>query len=115
MRIDLFCLGLVEGNESVQDVVACRVVVCTSLVVWEVVLHRRDGQLLLKSVDLVQEQDDTRLDEPSRIADAIEKCKGFLHSVDSLVFEEQLVVLRNGDEEKDGGDVFETVNPLLSF
>lgn len=64
MCVDLLGLGLVERDESIQNVVACRVVVRTSLVVGEVVLHRRYWQLLLESVDLVQEEDDAGLDKP---------------------------------------------------
>jgi hypothetical protein len=33
----------------------------------------------------------------------------------SLVLEEQLIIFRNGNQEKDGGNVFEAVNPLLSL
>lgn len=115
MRVDLLCLGLVERDESIQNVVASRVVVCASLVVREVILHRRDGQLLLKSVYLVQEEDNAGLDEPPRVADAVEECESFLHTIDSLIFEEQLIILRNGDEEENCSDVFEAMNPLLSF
>ena len=50
-----------------------------------------------------------------RVADGVEQCQGFLHTVDGLVFEEQLVVLGDGDQEEDGGDVLEAVNPLLSL
>ena len=56
--VDLLCLMLVERDESVEDVVTRGGVVWATLVVGEVVLHGADGQLLLKSVDLVQEQDD---------------------------------------------------------
>ena len=36
-----------------------------------------------------------------------------MHSVDGLVFEEELVVFGNGDEEEDGGDILKAVYPLL--
>jgi hypothetical protein len=115
VSVDLFCLVLVERDETVEDVVAGGGVVCATLVVGEVVLHRADGQLLLEPIDLVQEQDDRCLDEPPRVADGVEQCEGFLHTVDGLIFEQQLVVLRDGDQEENGGDVLEAVDPLLSL
>lgn len=38
-----------------------------------------------------------------------------MHTVDGLIFEQKLVVLGNGDEEEDGGDILETVDPLFSL
>ena len=38
-----------------------------------------------------------------------------MHAVDRLVLEQQLVILGDGDEEEDGGDVFEAVDPFLAF
>ena len=38
-----------------------------------------------------------------------------MHTVDSLIFEQKLVVLGNGNKEEDGGDVLEAVDPLLSL
>lgn len=38
-----------------------------------------------------------------------------MHTVDSLVFKEQLIVLGDGDEEEDGRDIFKAVNPLLAL
>jgi len=38
-----------------------------------------------------------------------------LHTVHGFVFEEKLVVFRNGDEEENCRDVLEAVDPLLSF
>ena len=115
MGVDLLGLVLVERDESVQDVVACGGIVWAALVIGEVVLHWADGQLLLEAIDLVEEQDDRCLDEPPRVADGIEQCEGFLHTVDGFVFEQQLVVLGDGDQEQDGGNVLETMYPLLTF
>ncbi len=86
-----------------------------TFVVGEVVLHGAHGQLLLESIDLVQEQDDGGLDEPPRVADGVEQCESFLHTVDRLVFEQELVVLGDGDQEQNRGDVLEAVYPLLTF
>jgi hypothetical protein len=55
-------------NKSVQDVVARGTVILTTLVVGEVVLHRRDRELLLETIDLVQEENYAGLCEPSAIA-----------------------------------------------
>lgn len=115
MCVDLLRLMLVQADESVEDVVACRGVVLTTLVVGEVVLHWADGQLLLEPIDLVQEQNYRRLDEPSGVTDRVEKRQRLLHTVDSLVFEQQLVVLGNSDEEQNGRHILEAVNPLLTL
>lgn len=64
MGINLLWLVLVQTDETTQDVVACRCIIVTTLVVGEVVLHGTDGELLLESVDLVQEENDRRLDKP---------------------------------------------------
>lgn len=113
MRVDLLGLVLVQVDEAVEDVVAGCGIVVTTLVVGEVVLHGADGKLLLKPVDLVQEQDDRRPNKPPRVADGVEQRQGLLHTVDRLVLEQKLVVLGNGDQEEDGCDVLETVDPLL--
>ena len=38
-----------------------------------------------------------------------------MHTVDGLVLKQQLVVFGNGNQEQNGGDVLEAVNPLLSL
>jgi hypothetical protein len=63
--IDLLGLVLVQADETVEDVIASRGIVVTALVVREVVLHGADRQLLLETIDLVEEQNDRCLDEPS--------------------------------------------------
>lgn len=111
--VDLLSLVLVQANKAVKDVVASRSIVVATLVVGEVVLHRADGQLLLEAINLVEEQNDRRLDEPSGVTDAVEQSQSLLHTVDRLVLEQELIVFRNSHEEKDGSDVLETMNPLL--
>lgn len=115
VSIDLLLLCLVQRDESVEDVVASGCVVGTTLIVGEVVLHRANGELLLEAVDLVQEENDRGLDEPSGVADGVEQGERLLHTVDRLIFKEQLVVLGNGDQEQNRGDVLEAVDPLLTF
>jgi len=113
MCIDLLGLVLVQGDKTVEDVIASGGVIVTTLVIWEVVLHWGNWKLLLKSIDLVQEQNDGGLDEPSGVTDRVEKGQCFLHTVDSLIFEKKLVVFGDSDKEENGGDVLEAVNPLL--
>jgi len=115
MCVNLFCLVLVQTNESVQNVIAGHSVIFSTFVIREVVLHWADRQLLLETIDLVQEKNYRGLDKPSGIADRVKEGKRFLHSVDSLIFEEKLVVFGNGNKEKDGSNVLEAMNPLLSF
>ena len=75
-------------DESVQDVVTRRAVVLTTLVIGEVVIHGRDGQLLLEAIDLVEEENDAGLGEPSAVANRVEQRECFLHAVDRLVLEQ---------------------------
>ena len=86
-----------------------------AFIIRKVILHGGHWKFLLKSVDFVQEKDDRGLDKPSGVADRVEKSQSFLHSVDGFVFEEQLIVFGDGNEEKDGRDVLEAVDPLLPF
>lgn len=113
--VDLFLLRLVERDEAVEDVVASGGVVSTALVVGEVVLHRADRELLLEAVDLVEEENDRRLDEPSRVADGVEQGERFLHTVHRLILKQDLVVFGDGDQEQNRGDVLEAVDPLLTL
>lgn len=115
MRVDLLGLVLVQTDEAVEDIVASGGVVIATLVIGEVVLHRADGQLLLEPIDLVEEKNDRCLDKPPGVADGVEQSKGLLHTVDGFIFEKQLIVLGNGDQEENGGDVLEAVDPLLAF
>jgi hypothetical protein len=115
MGINLFCLVLVQADESVQDVVTGRRVVVSTLVVGEVVLHRRHGELLLEAINLVQEQNYRGLREPPGVADRVEEGEGLLHAVHGLVFKEKLIVLRDGDQEENGGDILEAMDPLLTL
>jgi len=64
MCVNLLGLVLVQADETVQNVITGQSVIIPSFVVWEVILHWADGQLLLESIDLVQEQDNRCLNEP---------------------------------------------------
>ena len=133
--IDLLRFVLVQGDKSVQDIVAGRSVIRSTFsnirsmmlpavvadlvqlafIIREIVLHGGHREFLLEPVDLVQKQDDRGLDKPSGVADGVEEGESFLHSVYSLVLEEQLIVLRYSNQEKDGRDVLKAVYPFLSF
>lgn len=115
MGVNLLSLVLVQADEAVEDVVTSGGVIWATLVIWEVVFHWAHWELLLETVDLVEEEDDTGLDEPARIADAVEESQSFLHTVDRLVFEEELVIFGDSHQEEDSGDVLEAVNPLLTL
>lgn len=86
-----------------------------TFIIREVVLHRTYGQLLSESINLVQEQNDTCLDEPSWVADGVEQRQCLLHTIDRLILEKQLIIFRDSDQKEDRSDVFETMDPLLSF
>jgi len=47
--------------------------------------------------------------------DAVEQGERLLHSIDSLVFEEQLVVFGDGNQKKNRSNIFKAMNPLLSL
>lgn len=83
--------------------------------VWEKVLHRREWQLFLKPINLVQEQDDGCLDEPFRVTDGLEQCQGFLHPVHVLVLQQQLIVFGYRHQKNDGRYMFEIPYPFTSF
>ena len=112
--------------------VTSRIVVITTIVIREIILQRRPRQFFLEQIDLVQEENDGGLDEPARVTDGIEKSESLckrglerrlrkvntllaLHSVDGFILVEHLVILGQGDEENEGRDVFEAVDPFLTF
>ena len=135
MGINLLGLMLIQGNETVEDVVAGRSVVRATFreirplvflsvgsilvelafIVWEVVLHRADGKLLLEPINLIQEQDDGGFDEPPRVADGVKKCESLLHTVDGFILEQKLVVLRDGNKKEDRCDILKAVDPFLAL
>lgn len=59
--------------ESPQQILRRSVNIISSRVIREVVSQRRAAKLLLKKIDLVEEEDDTGAHEPSRIDDRIEQ------------------------------------------
>lgn len=65
MRVYLLDFRLVERDEPVEDVVAGSIVVITTVIVGEIFVHRAKGKLILKTIDLVEEEDDGGLHEPA--------------------------------------------------
>lgn len=57
----------VDLVEPPQEILGGLVDVATARVVGEVVAEGRPGQLMLEDVDLVQEENDARPHEPSRV------------------------------------------------
>lgn len=135
MCIYLLGLMLVERDESIENVVACRGIVRSTFsnirtlvlaavvsnlielafIIREIIFHGGHRQLLLKSIDLVQEQDDGRFDKPPGVADRVEQGQSLLHPVHRLVLKQQLIILGNGHQEQDRGDIFKAMDPLLSL
>jgi hypothetical protein len=73
MGVDLLGLVLVQADKSVKDVVAGQSIIITPLVVRKVIFHWADWELLLKAINLIQEQNYRGLYEPSRVANGIKK------------------------------------------
>ena len=87
--IYLLGLGLIKRYEAIQDIVTGSGIILAScipnqisnrakiplgkqtFVVAEIVLHWANGKFLPEPVNFVQEQNNARLDEPSRVADRI--------------------------------------------
>ena len=65
----------------------------------KILLQRADEQFFFEHISLIENQDDRSSNKPPRAADGVEQCEGFLHTVDGFVFEQQLVVLGDGDQE----------------
>jgi len=106
---------LVERDKTMEEIIASHVVVVATLIVREVISKGRMREFLGEEIDLVQEQDDGGLDKPPGVANGIEKGESLLHTINALIFVEDLVVLGEGDEEHEGGDILKAMNPLLSF
>ena len=99
VSIDLLGLVLIQVNEAVEYIVTSGCIVFTTLIVREVVLHRADWKFLFEPINLVEEQDDGRLNKPPRVADRVEQGQCFLHAIDCLIFEKELVVLGDGHKK----------------
>jgi hypothetical protein len=83
-------------------------------VLWEVVDERDLWQLLLKDINLVQEQDDRCPQEPARVDNRLEQHQRLLHTVLAVLLEKHLIVFGKGNTENDRGDRLETCNALVN-
>ena len=73
--------GPVGLREPPEDVLCRLVDVRSPGVLWEELLERDLGQLGLEDVDLVEEQDHTRPQEPPRVDHRLKQDERFLHPV----------------------------------
>lgn len=89
MGIDLLGLVLVQGNKTVEDIIAGGGIVGSTFstirllmlptviaklvqlafIVREIVLHGGHREFLLEAIDFIEEQDDRSLDKPTGVAD----------------------------------------------
>mmetsp|Transcript_17333 Transcript_17333/g.51777 ORF Transcript_17333/g.51777 Transcript_17333/m.51777 type:complete len:342 (+) Transcript_17333:168-1193(+) len=115
VRIDVFLVCAVEVFKLCSDVLSGRFVVATTIIVGERNLKIMFLDLLLEQITLVQEENNRCACEPSTVADFVEQLQRFMHTVDSLIFIQSLVVLTEGHEENHSSHVLETMNPLLSL
>ena len=112
-------LVLVDANELGEEVVDTQfVVVRVSKGSGEVGkgglgLNINNLDLLLEEIALVKEENHGGVGEVAVVANLLEKADGFLHPVGCGILEENLVVLRQGGDEDDSGDIVEAVDPLL--
>jgi len=56
-----------------QKVLGCSIDIISARIIWKVLVQWRTGQLLSEQVDFVEEEDDTRPHEPSRIDDRVKE------------------------------------------
>ena len=83
-----------------------------------VVVRKDDADALsshffLEKVAFVEKNNEWFPIEKLVVDDVFEKPQTLVHAVDGVVFGQDLVVLAQADDEEDGGDVVEAVDPLL--
>lgn len=66
-------MSSVDLIEPPQQVLCGSVDIVATGVIWEVIAKRRSTEFLSEEIDFVQEQDDTRAHEPSRVDHRVEK------------------------------------------
>lgn len=87
-------------------------VVSLSCEVGEVFLQVRRLDFVCQDVSLVEEKDDGRVEEPWRMDGGVEQSQTLVHTVNGFSLLQDLVVLAEGGQEDEGGDIFKAVNPL---
>jgi hypothetical protein len=71
----------VDLIKTPQQILGSLVDIVSSRVIRKVRGERRAGQFLLKNVNLVEEQDDARSHEPSRVDNRVKEEQTFHHTV----------------------------------
>lgn len=105
-------LLLVQLGDVVLGVFGVSFLTCEA---GEIFLQVRGLDFVSQDVSLVKEQDDGGVEEPWRMDGGVEQSQTLVHSVNCFSLLQDLVVLAEGGQEDEGGDVFETVNPLPSL
>ena len=128
-------MGPVDLVEPPQKILGRTIDIITARVVRKIRSQGRPTQLSLEQVDLVEEENDARPREPPRIHDGVKKdqtfhhailpghCKLFAKMTSTMTgcpylitfLQQYLIVLTQRYAEDDGRDIFEAMNPLLSF
>jgi hypothetical protein len=91
------------------DIVGLSCVVWKDLADWA----HATGNLFSEEINLVEEQDESRLLKVFGVGDGLEQHEGFVHLITIAVFDEYVVVAADGNEEQHDLDIVEDVYPLL--
>jgi hypothetical protein len=89
----------IQQDKSASDILARGGEVWSSIMI-KIRLQWAFRQLLPEHVSLVERCNDWSFDGPSGVTNRVKQVKGFLHATDCLVFDERLVILREGDYEQ---------------
>lgn len=74
-------MGAIDLIEPPQQVLGSSIDVITTRIIWEVFAQWRTTKLLPEQVDFVEEQNNTRPHEPSRINDRVKKNETLHHPI----------------------------------
>lgn len=74
-------VGSVDLVEPPEEIFGGAVDIVASRIIREIVAQRRSAEFLAEQIDLVEEQNDTRAHEPSRIDDRVKKHQALHHTV----------------------------------
>lgn len=83
--------------------------------VREVFLQVRGQDFVSQDVSLIEEEDDGGVEEPRRMNGGVEESQTLMHAINGFSLLQNLVILAEGGQEDEGGDIFKTVNPLPTF
>lgn len=74
-------MSSIDLVEAPEEIFGRPVDIVASGIVGEIVAQRRATEFLPEQINLVEEEDDTRAHEPSRIDDRVEQHQTFHHTV----------------------------------